>query len=117
MDDFLTKPISIDALKLALGKWLSTIPENKSGMDKPAPSIQALDFERFVALIDEITPLLVQNKFDAIARFKDLQAVAADTALADEVNEIGSLLMEFRFDQALAQLRQIAANHKKKEET
>jgi hypothetical protein len=67
--------------------------------------------------MDEIVPLLAQNKFDAITRFKALQALAADTAVAAEMDEIGKTLMAFRFDLALEALRRVAAAQAWKEKT
>jgi PAS domain S-box-containing protein len=104
MDDFLTKPIVLGKLKAMLGKWLG-----KEVSEAPPSTIgvRPLDGERFSALVAELGPLLAQNKFDAIARFKALQALTANTAIAAEMDEIGEALTAFRFDLALEGLRRI----------
>jgi signal transduction histidine kinase/CheY-like chemotaxis protein len=103
MDDFLTKPLALDVLSSVLGNWLRAepgiLPANISG--------QPVDLQRLVELVEEITPLLAQNKFDAISRCKALQALLAGTDAASEINEISALLAEFRFDVALDRLQQL----------
>jgi len=110
MDDFLTKPIAVEALESALGRWLRTASEIL-----PVAPLKPIDSLRLLALVDELIPLLAQNKFDALGRFKELQSVVAETELATEIDEIGSTLKSFRFEQALASLRRIAATQGWKE--
>jgi hypothetical protein len=55
----------------------------------------------------ELTPLLEQNKFDAVSRFHKLRALTNGTRLADEVMAIETLLHDMRFDLVLERLRQI----------
>lgn len=109
MDDFLTKPVELDVLKSVLHKWLPAAPVNPSQVDTLAATTQPVDTHRFIALVDEIAPLLAQNKFNALERFKELQVVMVGTALAAEIDEIGGILETFRFDQALERLNQITA--------
>jgi PAS domain S-box-containing protein len=107
MDDFLAKPIAIDALQTVLRRWL------KSGAECPSvqtalPTIdQAVDVPRVLALLGELEPLLVQNKFDAIGCFKNLQACVAQTAVAAEIADAAQPLSDLRFDIALDRLRRI----------
>ena len=108
MDDFLSKPISVDALKSILGKWLGAGSAALPGMPVRSGT-RSLDKPRFLDLVAEIEPLLAQNKFDAIGRFKDLQDLAADTFLATEIDEIAAMLGQFRFDAALERLHRVAA--------
>jgi CheY-like chemotaxis protein len=108
MDDFLTKPIQVEVLHTALGRWLAVVPAAAEGVETAAPAQQPLDIARIVALVAEIVPLLEQNKFDAVARFQELEAAVAGSGVAAEVAEAGRLLQEFRFDQALERLHQIA---------
>jgi CheY-like chemotaxis protein len=95
MDDFLTKPIAIEALKLALAKWLPA--------ESPAPALaaaavapKALNRKAFSALVNELAPLLEENKFAAILRFKELQTVVHGTAIAQEIDALTSVLHEMR---------------------
>jgi len=108
MDDFLTKPIVLNALKLALGHWLP------SARSAPTPVVtvphKPLDQDAFVALVAELTPLLEENKFAAINRFYALQALVAGTHLAAAVDVLDVPLQAMQFDQVLQALRQLAAH-------
>jgi PAS domain S-box-containing protein len=107
MDDFLTKPISIDALKSALTKWLPFAPETPA--QAPATvALKPVDRDAFAAVVHELTPLLEENKFAAINRFKALQAVVQGTALAEAIDALAPVLHQMRFDLALERLRHIA---------
>jgi len=108
MDDYLTKPIALDALKSVLGRWLGPAPASVQKTPASAAA-QAVNVDRLVALVEEIAPLLAQNKFDAITRFKELQNLVAGTSLAAEIEAIGKLLAEFHFDLALQRLRGVTA--------
>ena len=110
MDDFLTKPIAVEALESALGRWLRTVSEIL-----PVAPLKPVDSLRLLALVDELIPLLARNKFDALGRFKELQSLVAETELATEIDEIGNTLKSFRFEPALAGLRRIAATQGWKE--
>lgn len=109
MDDFLTKPIELEVLKSVLRKWLPVNPIDPFQEGAPVSTTRAVDTYLFIALMDEITPLLVQNKFDALECFKKLQMAAMNTALAAEIDEIGEILKTFRFDQVLERLNRIRA--------
>jgi PAS domain S-box-containing protein len=109
MDDFLTKPIAIDALKQALAKWLPA--EAQTPALAPAAVVhKPLDRNAFFALIGELTPLLQENKFDAMRRFKALQGVVQGTALAAGIDALLPVLREMRYDLVLARLRELAAD-------
>ncbi|MBA3031942.1 MAG: response regulator [Gammaproteobacteria bacterium] len=109
MDDFLSKPISVADVLAILKKWLpqSAAPPHEAPLQ--AAAAKPVDSQRFAALADEITPLLAQHKFDALVRFRDLQALVAGTALALEVEELGRMVAAFRFDVALERLQRLAA--------
>lgn len=111
MDDFLTKPIKVDALKSALGRWLLAAPGETPETQSPGITHMPLDTHRVIAMIDEIVPLLENHKFDAVPRFKALQELLAGTDAESEINEVGDILEVFRFDLALERLRRIAITH------
>jgi len=67
-----------------------------------------VDMEAFTLLVDELIPLLQDNNFSAIARFRALQILVNGTNLADVVGNLAPILQEMRFDQALTQLLHIA---------
>lgn len=111
MDDFLAKPIVVATLKSMLSRWLPAAPAGVS-QTPPSPAVAAtpVDVPRLRALVDEITPLLAQNRFDAVIRFRDLKALLLGTELATEIDEIGGLVTAFRFDQALERLQRMMAS-------
>ena len=67
--------------------------------------------QRLADIVQQITPLLENNKFDALARFRELEALAQGTALESDVNAVGALLREFKFGSALEQLRASVVPH------
>ncbi|MDD5296766.1 MAG: ATP-binding protein [Rhodocyclaceae bacterium] len=109
MDDFLSKPIELGALKSMLGKWLGPAADRATGAPQPVQVPRALEREPFMALVDDILPLLEQNKFDALARFKALQAATAGTVLEADIQEIAEAVTAFRFEPALQSLRRLVA--------
>jgi len=108
MVDFLTKPVALDTLKTVLGRWLPG-QAAVAGTVTLSTQVTPADIPRIVALVAEIEPLLAQNKFNALERFKVLQELLAGTAVAEELAETGRLLAEFRFDLAHERLRRLAA--------
>lgn len=110
MDDFLTKPVALEALKVALGKWLATPQGLALAPLAPVPALKPVDAEQFLALVEALTPLLEHNKFDVFARFQLLQTLVAGTDMTQEIDEIGDVLKTFRFDLALTRLRQLAVS-------
>lgn len=103
MDDFLAKPISVDLLKAVLDRWL---PKTAAA---PLASEVAKkgDIPGLLALIDEITPLLAQSRFDAVTRFNALKSLATGTGWEKEINEIGGLVASLRFDLAINRLHHL----------
>ncbi|MDP3037509.1 MAG: ATP-binding protein, partial [Rhodocyclaceae bacterium] len=109
MDDFLSKPISVVGVSAILEKWLPRPVVPPPAALPQATAASPVDVLRFAALVDEIVPLLAQQKYDALARFRELQVLVAGTARAGEVEEIGRLVAAFRFDVALERLQRLAA--------
>jgi CheY-like chemotaxis protein len=109
MDDFLTKPIAIGALKLALGKWLPKVPPlSQNDFTDEAHGNAPIDLSAALPLIETLSQLLAKNMFDAIPLVKELQRLAAQTAQAQEVDEVAALVKDFNFSLALERLRILA---------
>lgn len=109
MDDFLTKPIMANQLELTLHKWLPVRPQAVPEL-LPSVAPKPVDVAQLTLLVDELIPLLANNQFDAIARFKALQALLAETEAAAAMSEIDQALKNFCFDQALERLRLLTLN-------
>jgi len=108
MDDFLTKPIALDALRQALTRWLKAAsPPQPSGTHTPLRATRA-QHPSLSALLAETRALLAQHKFDAIDRFEMLQTAAAQTRLAAGLTDIEPLIKSLRFAEALTLLQQLS---------
>lgn len=107
MDDFLSKPIALDALVKALAPWLDKGPEPTP--TRPVSTNLPFNRARFERLVQDITPLLVLNQFDALARFEEIVQLVVHTDLAPEIANIQISLKAFKFDVALAHLQKLAA--------
>ena len=110
MDDFLSKPVSVEALRLALAKWLPAAPQTQTSAVAPAQP-KPLELDAFAVLIAEIMPLLEENKYAAVSRYQALQTLVAGTQLAEEINALNAPMQEMRFDLVLDRLRQVALTH------
>jgi signal transduction histidine kinase/DNA-binding NarL/FixJ family response regulator len=97
MDDFLTKPIALGALKTALLQWLQAQPAN-------APASRALDTVAFVALVQALSPLLANNLYAAMGGFSKLQELVQGTVLESDIAALQLPLQELRFAQVLERL-------------
>jgi PAS domain S-box-containing protein len=108
MNDFLTKPVSVDALHRVLSRWAR--PTAAGPLPKAIPlssTVVAFDLNRFKGLVEELVPLLERNGFDALAKMDELQSFVAGTSFEAGIGEVGELLQSFRFDLALARLREV----------
>jgi CheY-like chemotaxis protein len=110
MDDFLTKPVSVDALGTTLARWLRQ-GAGTSAAESRMPGPRRMDPTLLAAQLDIVMPLLELNKFDALNKFKELEALVKGTDLAAPVGEIGLLVRDFKFDAALERLRATVAAH------
>lgn len=111
MDGFLAKPINFDDLKSVLAKWLPTASVAPSVMPSPGSAAKTLDIHQMNALIAELEPLLAGHRFDAVARFKELQRLCAGTEVAADIDRIHQALHEFRFESAREQLLELSRLH------
>ena len=81
--------------------------------EEPVNAVEGktIDIPQIVAMMRELEPLLVQNKFDSIGRVKALEAELAGTELAAEIADLSRLVSEFRFASGHILLRRIVARH------
>lgn len=101
MDDFLTKPVALAALKAALMQWLQSRPAK-------ATVRRALDTASFVAVVQALKPMLENNLFAAIGCFAQLEDVVEGTPLQEEIATLKSPLQELRFTLVLERLNAMA---------
>ena len=110
MDEVLSKPVLQDDLWAALAKWLPAVP--LAPQSAPLPLVlKPVDTEAIIALINELLPMLAKGKADALGRFKALQELVADSALAPEMTDAGLPLKGFRFDLTRQRLLQMASKY------
>jgi signal transduction histidine kinase/DNA-binding response OmpR family regulator len=111
MDDVLTKPIFLADLQIALRRWL---PDTARARVTP-PAAMAVattpDVPRITQTLRELLPLLQQNKFNALAKLRELEELTAGSDVSAEIADAGRKLRLMRFDQALDQLTVMAHNH------
>ena len=117
MDDFLSKPIMIDALQRVLNRWLGSQPGAVSAATPPPPAAKPVDMPRTLSLVRELIPLLAKNDFDSIECFNVLQETLTGTDAAGVLTDVGQLMDEFNFRLALERLRQILAAQGWEDET
>ena len=94
-----------------MDRWLRIGPIDAPEAATPTTGKKPVDTPRVVAIVRELIPLLVQNKFDAVIRFRDLKEALTGTDVAEEINKAGRMLEEMRFDMALEHLRRTADAH------
>jgi DNA-binding response OmpR family regulator len=107
MDDFLTKPIAIETLKIALTKWLSAPMESSGPRLVSLEPFKPVDLSAFIALVSDISPLLETHKFDVFTHFQSLKILVSGTEMEQEIDEIEVELKLFHFDFVLERLRQL----------
>jgi PAS domain S-box-containing protein len=111
MDDVLTKPIFLADLQIALRLWL---PDTARARVTP-PAAMAVattpDVPRITQTLRELLPLLQQNKFNALAKLRELEELTAGSDVSAEIADAGRKLRLMRFDLALDQLTVMANNH------
>lgn len=104
MDDFIAKPIMIEDLLHALGRFLSTDSSPMASVPSHRKATRLLDRQRFIELANALLPMLQQGKFEVVDRFAELETLATDTPEASALIKIRQFLDAFRFDQALPAL-------------
>jgi CheY-like chemotaxis protein/anti-sigma regulatory factor (Ser/Thr protein kinase) len=114
MDDFLTKPIAIETLKIALTKWLSAPMESLEARLVSLEPFKPVDLSAFTVLVSDISPLLEKHKFDVFSHFQSLKTLVSGTEMAQEIDAIEVELKLFHFDFVLERLRQLVIDQIKK---
>ena len=117
MDDFLSKPVSLDALRKLLERWLApadtartttmaqvsgTTPIEESAAPRP------LDLDQVRPLAAEIEKLLAGNRFNALKKFRMLLELVTGSAVEAEITEIGRQVSALQFEAALERWRPLA---------
>ena len=105
MDEVLTKPLSLDALKAMLARWLPSVAPATASLAET--HYQPIDVARVQKLVREIQPMLENIQFDSIERFKDLQQAVAGTSLAPLLVRAADAMQEYQFELALSELHSI----------
>lgn len=103
MDDYLTKPLQVKELIAVLEKHLQKaehIPDTK--VDRP------IDEERITAILKRLLSMLADSRLDAVDVFKELKAETTGTRLTEALSECEHLLMQLKFADTSAVLRDLA---------
>lgn len=100
MVEVITKPIDVNDLATVLTRYL---PERAASGAVPAP----LDAGRALGLIEQLLPLLAEQRFDAFASFRELKALLAETRLAERLAVLEGMLNRMEFDPVYTDLRQL----------
>ena len=110
MDEMLTKPIALNLLTAALRRWLPEAVCKLVAIEAPSKPAKVVDVARVHSLIHELEPLLANQQFKAVTRFKELKEVVAGTELAVQLVRADAALQECQFDVALAELERVMAD-------
>lgn len=103
MDDYLTKPLQVNALVRALEHNLQNASQ-QADIKENIP----VDAERIGSIMSKLLPMLADNRLDAMDVFKELQGATTGTRLSGEVSKIAPLLMQLKFAEVAEQLRRMA---------
>ena len=106
MDGVLAKPVVWAALRELLAHWL---PERTAQQRRePVAAPRTLDVARVEALLRESLPLLEQQRFNAVARFRDLQTLVRGTEVEAELALAGAAVANMDFSRARTLLIELA---------
>lgn len=107
MDDFLPKPFAVRNLIHILQRRM---PADRQSRHAPGPETNpTVQFDRneLGLAIAALTPLFEKGKFDALQAFSNLQARAAGSDVAAEIDAIAPLVHSFQFEAALTRLQSL----------
>ncbi|MCX8086591.1 MAG: PAS domain S-box protein [Rhodocyclaceae bacterium] len=108
MNDFLAKPVSLEALGKVLAQWLDQAAPPAPAATPPAPA-RPLDWPAIKARIEALLPLLAEGRFAALDAFAELLARAQGTSLGPALSRIEADIQAFRFSAAREALLAILA--------
>ena len=117
MDDFLSKPVSLDDLRTLLERWLApanavpTTPIVHTPEATPIEdphALRPLDLDQLRPLAAEIETLLARNRFNALKKFRMLQELTAGSAVEADIADIGRQVSALQFEAALERWRPLA---------
>jgi len=109
MDDFMSKPISLDALVSVLAKFL---PQEKSQpASQGASSHHKFDEVHFLPRLKEVVALLKKSSFNSVSVWAGLQDVIREMGLAADFAIVERHMNDMRFALALQEMQKIAAVH------
>lgn len=112
VNDLIAKPIDFGVVIKQLEKYL---PFEKIRNVEQLPAVPAraeipVDTELLQTLIAELTPLLMQRKFDALNLVRRLKSALANTRLEQDAALIENTLKGMNFEQALSQLNELSSS-------
>lgn len=106
MDDFIAKPIDLQALTLCLANFL---PHDVVEPTEASAAPAAVDPAVLLPHLNRLVALLKQGKVSAAAVLDGILVIVRPTHLAAEFNTLAWLMADYRFDEALQEVRRIAA--------
>ncbi|MGS0755983.1 CHASE domain-containing protein [Roseateles sp. GG27B] len=112
MDAVLTKPVDAAALTELLCRWLPAAPQDAAALSTtastPTPTLPPTpDSAQINALLQDLEPLLIAQKYQAISNVKILQQTVKGTELATGVQRIALALEHYDFDLAREHLQRL----------
>ncbi len=111
IEDLVAKPIDFSLLIKQLEKYLPFERMNGTEITPTADDTERpVDLELLRGLISELTPLILNRKFDALGRVKQLKSAAANSKFENNVALIENTLKGMGFEQALSQLNELSAS-------
>jgi signal transduction histidine kinase/CheY-like chemotaxis protein len=106
MNDFLTKPLSQQALRMALAPYLSS-----RNQPLAQPHASASDWPAIGAALNQLLLLLENHKFSALEQFSILQSLAQGSVIDVALHQLEPMVQNLQFLQASELLRELQQQH------